>query len=60
MTFLAVSANLSVEIVSSTFCCDGETVAIRTVFVPPLNESCKSRVRLESLYGTKVDPFARS
>ena len=58
ITFLARSANFSVEVVSSTLDFEGLTVAIRIVFVPPENESCKSLVKLESLNGTNALPFA--
>jgi len=51
MIYFALSANLSVEIVSSMLSMTGETAAIRVVFVLPPNESCNSLVIFESLYG---------
>ena len=51
MTYLALSANLRVEIVSSIFSKWGDTVAIKTVRVLPPKESYKNLVKYESLYG---------
>ena len=51
MTFLALSANLSVEIVSAVCLYEGFRVATNKVFVPPPNESCSSLVNYDSLNG---------
>jgi len=52
ITFFALSANLSVDIVSATNLLDGLTVATSNVLVPPPKESYSNLVSLDSLKGT--------
>jgi hypothetical protein len=51
ITFLALSANFMVMTVSSIDWLVGETVAIRSVFVLPPNESVKILVNFDSRNG---------
>lgn len=58
--FLALSAYFRVLYVSSRVTLDGDTAAIMTVLQLPPSESCKSRVSLESRYGTCLRPSAKA
>jgi hypothetical protein len=49
--YLALSANLSVEIVSSILSIIGDAAAIKVVLVLPPSESYNNLVIFESLYG---------